>query len=65
MEYTVNHEDLRRIRSRLERNARLFDRPDTYTAGVEDTVAALVAIANGEEPWLVVELPEPQRARMI
>ena len=65
MEYTVNDGDLRRIRSRLERNARLFDRPDTYMAGVEDTVAALIAIANGEEPWLVVEIPEPQEARMI
>lgn len=65
MDYRLSEDELRRVRAELERNARHFDRPSTYIAGVQHTVAALRAVADGEAPWVAVELPEVGTPRMI
>lgn len=68
MKYVVSDEDVDEVRAGLRRNAQLFDRPNAYVAGVEDAVAALMAIAR--DPDGVIEVPEidehgRHRTRMI
>lgn len=58
---TISRMDLDRIRDQLRRNAAVFDRRDIYLAGVEDTVAAIVAAAD-DRPRTVIKLPQAHTA---
>lgn len=62
---TISRVDLDRVRSRLRRNASLFDRPEDYVAGVEDAVAAIAALADGHDADSIIQIPEAQTSRMI
>lgn len=68
MDYLLSEAEIDEVRASLRRNAQLFDRPHAYVAGVEDAVAALIAIAR--DPGGVIEVPElhrthRKRSRMI
>lgn len=56
MRYVLSDLQLDDVRASLRRNAQLFERPHEYVAGVEDAVAALIAIAR--EPEATIEVPE-------
>lgn len=62
---TVSRVDLDRVRSRLRRDARLFDQPEVYVAGVEDAVAAIVALADGYGPDGIVPAPADQKSETV
>lgn len=56
MEYVLSDADLDDVRAQLRRHANLFDRPNAYTAGVEDAVAALIARSSAS--GTVIEMPD-------
>lgn len=61
-EYLLTDADMDHVRSNLRRNAQLFDRPHAYMAGIEDAVAALIAI--GRDPDRdVIRMPDVERGR--
>lgn len=57
----VTEDDLARIRLSLVSQARLFDDPAAYVAGVEDALAQVLELRRSaaDRP------PEPERARML
>lgn len=61
MQYVLSDADLDDVRAQLRRHAKLFDRPNAYTAGVEDAVAAL--IARSRAPDAVIEMPDLESER--
>lgn len=61
MDYVLTEAEIDEVRASLRRNAQLFDRPHAYVAGVEDAVAALIAMARDAEDE-VIAVPELHRA---
>jgi hypothetical protein len=56
----LTEQDVARIRVRLLREAALFDDPQTYVAGVEDALSAVLAVTIGRD-----HIPHETATRMI
>ncbi len=62
----IDADQLGSIRHQLMEQARLFEDPNAYVAGVEDTLAAVRQLLTGDRSALPIMVPETQaRARMI
>lgn len=61
-DYVLTDADMDHVRANLRRNAQLFDRPHAYMAGIEDAVAALIAIGRDRDRD-VIRMPDVERGR--
>lgn len=65
MTAVVREDELARLRGLLMKQARLFEDPNAYVAGVEDTIAAVRMLLSGEQPSDDLVLTEEPSGRMI